>query len=163
MPGGIFRRWLGGSARGAGGQVGVRPDESLDDLYAEFCRTFCHRPGVNFMDFLRAEGVTRMIAWLRPDSPCALPKGIIRLFVDATRKGYKVWEEPGPISMNYEGNWDQGGLPGQESLDAVSVLAQILGKPIKLYYREKPDGPLMVMEFQPRIGEQATEAGASPS
>jgi hypothetical protein len=149
MFGGFFRRWFGKSPQARGGAAGVRPDESLDDLYAEFCRTFCHRPGVNFMDFLKAEGVTRMIDWLRPDSPCALPKGFIRLAVDATRKGYKVWEVREPIYMNYEGNWDQGGLPGRESLDALSVLAQILGKPIKLYYREKPDGELMVMDFQP--------------
>lgn len=53
------------------------------------------------------------------------------------------------ISMLYEGNWDHGGLPGQESLDAVSVLAQILGKPIKLFYRTKPDGEPMVMKFEP--------------
>jgi hypothetical protein len=149
MLGGFFRRWFGTSPPVRGGTAGVRADESLDDLYEEFCRTFCHRPGVNFMDFLRAEGVTRMIDWLRPDSLCALPRGIIRLFVDATRKGTRVWEVPGPITMNYEGNWDRGGLPEQESLDAVSVLAQILGKPIKLYYTEKPGGPQMVMEFQP--------------
>jgi hypothetical protein len=31
----------------------------------------------------------------------------------------------------------------------MSVLAQILEKPIKLYYREKPDGELMLMEFKP--------------
>jgi len=149
MFGAIYRRWFGTSPQGGGGTAGVRPEEGLDNLYAEFCRTFCHRPGVNFMDFLKAEGVTLMIDWLQPATPCALPKGFIRLAVDATRKGYKVWEGQEPIIMNYEGNWDQGGLPGRESLDAVSVLAQILGKSIKLYYREKPEGELMVMEFKP--------------
>jgi len=145
---GFLRRWFGAAPQVERGREGVRPEEDLDDLYAEFCRTFCHRPGVNFMAFLRAEGVTRMIDWLRPDSPCALPKGIIRLFVDGTRKGINAWQVPG-LSLNYEGNWRHGGLPGQESLDAVSVLAQILGKPITLYYTEKPGGALMKMEFQP--------------
>jgi hypothetical protein len=149
MPGGFFRRWFGSPPQGESRHEGAQQEESLDSLYAEFCRTFCHRPGVNFMDFLRAEGVTRMIDWLRPDSPCALPKGVIRLFVDATRKGVKVWEVPGPIYMNYEGNWEHGGLPDRESLDAVSVLAQILGKPITLYYTERPGGEQMTMEFQP--------------
>jgi len=51
--------------------------------------------------------------------------------------------------MLYEGNWDRGGLPGRDSLDAVSVLAQILAKPIKIFYREKADGELMVMKFEP--------------
>ncbi len=148
MFGGLLRRWFG-APQAEAQKAGVGPEESLEDLYAELCRTFCHRPGVNFMEFLRAEGVTRMIDWLRPDSPCALPKGIIRLFVDATRKGTKIWEVQGPISMNYEGNWDHGGLPGRESLDALSVLAQILGKPITLYYTERAGGELMKMEFQP--------------
>jgi hypothetical protein len=148
MVGGVLTRWFGRARPVGGSAAGVRPDESLDDLYAEFCRSFCHRPGVNFMDSLKADGVTRMIDWLRPDSPCAIPKAFIRLAVDATRKGNKVWEQPG-LSMLYEGNWSQGGLPGQESRDAVSVLAQILGKTIKLYYRESQDGPLVVMEFQP--------------
>src|SRR5688572_12058798 len=115
---------------------GVRDDESLEALYDEFCRTFCHKPGVNFMKFMKDEGVTHLIDWLRPETPCALPKGFIRLAVDATRKGYKFWEQPG-VNMMYEGNWTEGGgLPPKESLDAVSVMAQILEKPIKLYYTD---------------------------
>ena len=134
---------------GASDGTGVMPDESIDDLYEEFCRTFHFRPGVNFMDFLKAEGLTRMIEWLHPSTPCALPKGFIRLAVDATRKGSTFWERRG-ISMYYEGNWTPGGgLPPQESRDALSVLAQIIEKPIKLYYTEKQDGPMMVMEFVP--------------
>jgi hypothetical protein len=149
MLGGFFRNWLGTAPQAGPPAAGVRPEESIDDLYAEFCRTFCHRPGVNFMDFLKAEGITRMIDWLRPTTPCAVPKGFIRLAVDSTRKGSNVWGTSDPIVMNYEGNWDHGGLPGRESLDALSVLAQILGKPIKLYYREKQNGGGMVAEFHP--------------
>ena len=54
------------------------------------------------------------------------PLGKATDWVNVTRNGGKFWELPG-ISMLYEGNWDQGGRPGQESLDAVSVLAQIRG------------------------------------
>jgi hypothetical protein len=128
--------------------VDVREDEPLDALYEEFCRTFTLRPGVNFMQFLREQGVTRMIEWLHPSTPCALPKGFIRLAVDATRRGVPIWEQPG-ISMLYEGNWDPRALPPQESLDALSVLSQILEKPITLYYRETEGGELMVMKFEP--------------
>jgi hypothetical protein len=143
-----LRRLFGTAPPVERGGTGVRPDESLDDLYAEFRRTFCHRPGVNFMAFLEAEGLTRLIAWLRPDGECALPKSLIRLFVDGTRRGVNVWDVPG-LSLNYEGNWSHGGLPAQESRDALSVLAQVLGKPIKLYYTERPDGETRVLEFQP--------------
>jgi Beta-lactamase len=37
----------------------------------------------------------------------------------------------------------------QSMQEALAVLAQALGKPLKLYYRERPDGPDMVLEFQP--------------
>ena len=129
--------------------AGVRDDESLADLHSEFCRTFEHKPGVNFMEFLEREGVTRMIEWLRPETPCAIPKGFVRLAVDSLRKGYNLWESDG-VSMAYEGNWTAGGgLPPQESQDALSVLAQILEKPIKLYYTEFEGGPQMLKEFVP--------------
>jgi hypothetical protein len=140
--------WLGKLLGTRPAPAGVSSDESIEALHAEFCRTFCHCPGVNFMDFLKAQGVTRMIDWLQPTSPCAIPKGFIRLAVDATRKGYKFWELPS-ISMNYEGNWSQGGLPPRESLDALSVLSQILGKSIKLYYSEREGSELMVKTFEP--------------
>ena len=144
----FFRRLFGTTPPSAEAAEGVRPDESLEALHAEFCRSFCHRPGVNFMEFLRSQGVTRLIDWLHWDTNDPLARSFIRLAVDATRRGHKIWEKPG-LTMSYEGNWDHGGLPGQESRDALSVLAQVLGKPIKLYYQEKPDGPHLVMEFKP--------------
>lgn len=148
MLGGFFRRLFGATPPCEEAAEGVRPDESLEALHAEFCRSFCHQPGVNFMGFLRTKGLTRLSDWLHWETTDPLPKAFIRLAVDATRKGHAIWEKQG-LSLSYEGNWDQGGLPGQESRDALSVLAQVIGKPIKLYYREKPEGPDMVREFQP--------------
>ena len=128
--------------------AGAQDDERLDALYEEFCRTFQHKPGVNFMNFLRQEDVTALIDWLRPNGACALPAGFIRLAVDSTRKGYRVWEQPG-INMMYEGRWDHGGLPLRESLDALSVLAQVLEKPIKLTYTQTEGGDVLQIEFEP--------------
>lgn len=143
-----FLRKLFGGAR-AEEKAGLRDDESLDALYEEFCRTFQHRPGENFMEYLHATDATKMIAWLQPETPCALPKGFIRLAVDTTRKGYRIWEQPG-LSMYYEGNWTAGGgLPPEESQEALSVLAQMLNLKIKLYYTETQGGETMVMEFIP--------------
>ena len=142
--------------------AGVQPDESLDDLYEEFCRTFCHKPGVNFMQYLREKNATRMIAWLHPSTPCALPKSFIRLFVGTTRAGQNLWEKPG-VTMAYNGNWTAGGgLPPQESQDALSVLAQMWEKPIKLYYTETEGGPTMVMMFHPHP-DQGDEAKPTES
>ena len=148
MIGGFFRRLFGTKPPGGGTAEGVRPDESLEALHAEFSRTFCHRPHVNFMDFLRGQGATRLIDWLQWQTADPLAQSFIRLAVDGTRKGHKIWEKQG-LSMSFEGNWDRGGLPGQESREALAVLARALGKPLKLYYRERPDGPDMVLEFQP--------------
>jgi hypothetical protein len=144
---GFLRKLFGGGARPA--DAGVRDDERLEDLYEEFCRTFQHRPGENFMECLRATDTAKMIEWLRPETPCAIPKGFIRLAVDATRKGYRLWEQPG-LSMYYEGNWTAGGgLPPQESQEGLSVLARLLKLPIKLYYTETQGGDTMVTEYTP--------------
>ena len=151
---GILQKLFGKSsapASAAGAKPGVQANESTEDIYPEFCDTFCIRPGVKLMDFLKENNVTRLIAWLNPATPCALPKGFIRMSVDATRKGYNIWEHKDKgISMSYEGNWTKnGGLPDQESLDALSVLAQVLDIRMNLYYTETEGGPQMVMRFEP--------------
>ena len=148
MFGGFIRRLFGKTPPGEATAEPLRPDESLEALHAEFCRNFCHRPGVNFIDFLRRQGVTRLIDWLQWQTADPIAQSFIRLAVDWTRKSQNIWEKQG-LSMLFEGNWDRGGLPAQESHDALSVLAHVLGKPLKLYYRERPDGPYMVLEFQP--------------
>ena len=148
MFGRFIRRLRGTTPPSEATAASVRPDESLEALHAEFCRTFCHRPQVNFIDFLRRQGVTRLIDWLQWQTADPLAQSFIRLAVDWTRKGQNIWEKQG-LSMLFEGNWDRGGLPSRESQAALSVLTQVLGKPLKLYYRERPDGPVMVLEFQP--------------
>jgi hypothetical protein len=145
---GLLRKLFGNSPPAPAAPAAAPPLEDIGAVHAEFCRTFCHRPGVNFMDFLQAEGVTRMIDWLRPETPCAVPRGFVRWAVNITRQGEHVWDKSG-VSLLYEGNAEQGGLPPQESLDALSVLAQILGKPVKLFHRPRPAADLMVMEYAP--------------
>jgi hypothetical protein len=122
----------------------VQSAEESAALYDEFCRTFCHRPGVNFMEFLKSEGVTRMIDWLNPAIVSPLPKAFVRQMVNATRKGEQVWDMAA-ISLLLEGE----GLPDQNSQDALSVLSQILEKPIKVFYRTTADSELMVLRFAP--------------
>jgi len=63
--GSFIRRLFGTTPPSEATAEGVRPDVSLQALHAEFCRTFCHRPRDNFMDFLRRQGVTRLIDWLQ--------------------------------------------------------------------------------------------------
>jgi hypothetical protein len=144
-----LKNWLGGGSTGRSTAAGVGPDESFEDLYAEFRTGFCVRPGVPLIAHLEATGASRLVQWLSPASDCAVPKGFIRLAVDATRRGYKIWEGHEPIVMNYEGRWTHGGLPPTESLEALSVLAQYLGRSIKLYYTQTEGGSVMVREFQP--------------
>jgi hypothetical protein len=100
------------------------------------------------MDFLRAEGVTRLADWLHWSTPEAEPKAIIRLVLELMRRGQNFWDQPG-ISLYVDGRWSAGGGPSKESQDALSVLAQVLEKPIKVYFRKKPAEPILVMEFHP--------------
>jgi hypothetical protein len=96
MLGSVFRRLLGTTPPCEEAAGGVRSDESLEALHAEFCRSFCHQPGVNFMEFLRTEGVTRLIEWLHWDTTDPLAKAFIRLAVDASRKGAQYLGEARP-------------------------------------------------------------------
>jgi hypothetical protein len=125
-------------------------EENLEEEHRLFCANFCFKPGVNLADFLKNEGVTRMIDWLDPRSMYPEPKAIIRLALDTLRRGENFWDQSG-ICMFVKGSRSDHGGPSQESQDAISVLCQITGMPIKVYYHDQPgpDAPLMVKEFEP--------------
>ena len=133
---------------GPQGVAAAHNDEAARREYDAFCAQFCFQPGRNFREFLEAEKVTRLIAWLEPQSGEPEPRAFIRLILDMIGRGQNVWDQPG-ISMLVEGRWSQGGGSSQESRDAISVLSQILGMPIKVYFRETPDGPLLVRCLTP--------------
>lgn len=149
-------RWLFGARRSTSGQDINAAD--ADALYDEFCRTFRDQRGLKFVETWKAEGHHQLLSWLRPATPCAVPRTFVKLIVDATRRGVRLWDQPS-IAMMYVGDSDNGGLPPQASLDALAKLTQVLAKPIKLFYRPKPDGEVMVMEWQP-LGP--AEPGAAP-
>jgi hypothetical protein len=126
----------------------VGPDESIEDLYNEFCETFCFRPGENLMEYLRANGHTDLVQWFNWDTTEPEPKGLIRLFVGSTRGGHRIWEKQG-ISVYHDGGWDlTGGGPSEVTKRALAEFAKVIEKPITVFYREKPDGPVMQMVFQ---------------
>jgi hypothetical protein len=116
--------------------------------YEAFCREFCHRPGVRFMDFLKAEGISALEKWLDPQTPEPEPKAFVRLMLKLAQSGQNIWDQPG-ISFFLDGRWSNGGRPSPFSDEALSVLSQILQKPIKVFYRETPEGQMMVMQFEP--------------
>lgn len=122
--------------------------EDVQREYEEFCQTFYFLLGERLIDFLVTNKVDRLSAWFHPSTPEPEPKCFIRFANDATRKGVQVWQQPG-LSLYLEGRWDQGGGPSQYSRDCLSVLAQILGMPIKVFYRPTEDAELMVLRFEP--------------
>jgi hypothetical protein len=122
--------------------------EQAKSDYEAFADAFCLRPGVKLMDFLDAEGVIKLKAWLHWSTLEAEPKAFIRLALDLLRRGQSLGDQPG-ISFFVDGRWSQGGGPSQPSQDALSVLAQVLQKPIKVFFRKKPAEPILVMEFHP--------------
>jgi hypothetical protein len=150
---GLLKRWFGKPSPTASPSVpnadatvgaGIQSEESAEMLYQEFCRTFCFRPGVNLMDHLKAKGLTELIAWFHPSTPEPEPKSFIALAVNGARDGHKIWEKQG-VSIFHEGRWDQGGGPTARSQEALAVLAQVLGKPIKVYFRENPESEMRLI------------------
>jgi hypothetical protein len=143
----VVASFMGMAETGPKGMATALEGEQAKADHETFSATFCVRPGTNFIEFLKAEGATRMLEWLQWCTPEAEPKAFIRLMLGMQKQGKNIWDQPG-ISMLHEGRWSQGGGPSHFSRDALSVLAQILEKPIKVYYRKKPSDPLMVMEFR---------------
>lgn len=122
--------------------------EETQAEFEEFCATFCHRPGTNLMEFLAAEGITGLQAWLDWRNPNPLPKAFVRLALATMRRGENVWDQEG-VSMFWGRREGWPGEPPSETLEALSVLAQVLGKPLKIYFRQPPDGQMMVKRFEP--------------
>jgi hypothetical protein len=139
---------MGAADDGPRGSASAHEGEQAKPEYETFCASFCFRPGIKLLDFLEAEGITRLRAWLHWSTPEAEPKAFLRLMLELKRRGQNIWDQPG-ISLFVDGRWSQGGGPSSESQDALSVLAQVMEKPIKVYYRKRPGEPIMVMEFQP--------------
>jgi hypothetical protein len=138
----------GAANDGPRGVASAREGEHAKPDYETFCAQFCFRPDTRLVAFLEAQGVTRLLAWLHWSTPEAEPKAFIRLMLELLRRGQQIWDQPG-ISLFVDGRWSQGGGPSSESQAALSVLAQVLEKPIKVYYRQKPRDPIMVIEFRP--------------
>jgi hypothetical protein len=115
--------------------------------YEEFSALFCHQPGRNFMELLRSKQVSAIEAWLHWTRSPPEAKAFIRLMLEMRRRDQEIWQQPG-ISI-FVDDWCQRGEGSGESAAALSVLAQILEQPIKLYYQENPDTPMMVLRFDP--------------
>jgi hypothetical protein len=139
---------MGAADNSPKGTASALEGEHAKPDYDAFCAGFCFRPGAKLMDFLEANKVEQLSAWLHWSTPEAEPKAFIRLMLELMRRGHNIWDQPG-ISVFVDGRWSVGGGSSSASQDALSILAQILEKPIKVYFRQKPGAPIMFVEFGP--------------
>ncbi|MDQ2730407.1 MAG: hypothetical protein M3Y56_02005 [Armatimonadota bacterium] len=126
-------------------------DPESEREYNEFCAAFCFRPGENLMDFVAVHHITLLQRWFNPNNHQPEPKAIIRLALQLMSQNWNLWDYPS-IGVYVKGRWSQGGGPSQESQDAISVLSQVLDKPIKVLYPKTsdPDAMVHVLNFNPR-------------
>ena len=121
--------------------------------YEKFCEKFCHRPGLNLMrDYVLKEDDQRLIAWLDWRGCEPEGKAFIRLMLKMMDAGENIWDQSG-VKLYRQGQWSTaGGLPTQASQEAVSVIAQLIGKQITVLYKESrhaPDSELRTLRFDP--------------
>lgn len=121
-------------------QIASKPINGIEAEFALFKEAFFLKPDVRFYDYLREERVASLLAWFDPSSGYLEPTAFIRLVNDATRRGMNIWNQTG-ITMNLDG------VPSPHSQDCLSRLAQILGFPITVYFKEAPEGELVKMAF----------------
>ena len=126
----------------------TRPDEPLEALYAEFCRTFCVEPGVPLMSRIQADEDHFLRDWLRWDTDRPEPKALIRLGVSAFRGGLQVWDGQ-PLDMYIEGEREDDGGPSEESITGLSWFCKETGSPITIYWESLADGQMKVTKITP--------------
>jgi hypothetical protein len=108
----------------------------------EFLARFHHRPGIRLLDYINDCNDERLRSWFDWRCPEPEPEAFVRLMLAMMRAGREVWDQPG-IKLFLQGRWSQGPGPSQQSIEAISVLAQLIGKTITELYTEtkKVDGP----------------------
>jgi hypothetical protein len=133
--------------------AGAYEGEEVRREYEEFAANFHHRPGVRLMEYIQENQDERLLSWLDWRCPEPEPKAFIRLMLAMMRAGSDIWDQPG-ISFFFQGRWSRGGEPSQRSQDRLSVISQIIGKPISVIYEIKPQPPVpqastRVLRFEP--------------
>ena len=147
--GGFLKRLFGSKTPESPPAAASCENESLEAVYEEFCATFCHKPGRNFMAWARKNTEESFLKWLHWDNEEPEPKAMLRLLVDMTRNGQHVWELDKGFSMYHEGSWDRGGGPSQATCEGLNVLAEAFKLDFKVYFTEFEGGPYMVTRFSP--------------
>lgn len=122
-------------------QIASKPINGFEAEFVLFKESFLLKPEVRFYDYLREERVANLLTWFEPSSGHPEAMAFIRLVNDAKRRGMTIWNQKG-ISMNLEGP------PSAHSQECLSCLAQVLGFPITVYFKEAPGGSLSKMEFR---------------
>ena len=123
--------------------------EPLEAVYEEFCATFCHKPGQNFMAYARQHADEEFLRWLHWDNEEPEPKALIRLLVDMTRNGQYIWDMKEGFEMYHHGGWDRGGGPSEETGKGLAILAEEWGVTFTVYYEETENGTMMYARYSP--------------
>jgi hypothetical protein len=133
---------LSGKAHAAG-------ERGIEREFARFRESFCFRPGENLVSHIEARRMAGLRDWLDWRSPEPEPKAFVRLALAMSDHGLHIWDQAG-IDLYLHGRWDIGGGCTDESFEALTALAGVLGKPIKLFYKESAESEeYMVCPFKP--------------
>src|SRR5262249_18284994 len=104
----------------------------------EFCAGFCHRPSERLIEYIESSQDDRLRSWFDWRCPEPEPKAFIRLMLAMIRSGVAIWDQPG-ITIYLQGRWSRGGGPSQRSQEGLSLISQLIGKPISVIYDMTPE------------------------
>jgi hypothetical protein len=123
--------------------------EPLEAVYDEFCATFQHKPGQNFMAHARREADEEFLKWFHWDNEEPEPKALFRVLVDMTRNGNYIWDLKEGFEMYHHGDWDRGGGPSEATCKGLAILAEEWNTTFTVYYEESENGTMMYSRFSP--------------
>lgn len=118
--------------------------------YEEFREKFCHRPGIYLMrDYVLAENDRRLLTWLDWQGHEPEARAFIRLMLAMMRAGENIWDQSG-VSLFRQGEWSTSPAPSRASQVALSVIAQLIAKPIRVLYKTTATAAeTQILRFEP--------------
>lgn len=140
-----------GNKDGPIGTAAAYEGEAFQREFEGFFAVFCHRPGERLIEYIESSGDDRLRSWFDWKCPEPEPKALAGMMIALAHSGRNIWDQEG-ITLYLQGRWSRGGGPSEQSQECLSVISQLIGKPISVFYHPEPSRPpesMKVLRFLP--------------
>ena len=135
---------------GFAGRAHAGDVEEARKIHGEFVEKVCLRPGMRLVEHLQSSGAGLVVDWFQPETLEPEPKALMQLFVDLSRRGQTISDQPG-FDIFLQGRWSSGGGCSDASYEALMHLVKATGRPINYFFQESPrDEGYLITKIEPK-------------